>query len=312
MKKLHMRKKWLEYQYWDLEKSTCRIAREFGCSQTAVYNWLTRFHIPTRNLSESQRLVKSNHIEISGRLTEFLNGLLLGDGHLDWHKWSSAYYNASKHEVLLEWLSTQLLHFGIEQVGKVWRQEKDTFFPNGKKCHTISFFYNSRRYVELKNWQKKWYRPAFREERQKGRKFIKVVPKDVHLTPLTCLMWYIGDGSFHEDFGYISFATQCFSDSEIDFLISLLEELGFKATKHSNRSICLSTKNTKNFLKYIGPCPKKIKTIYRYKWGIYGLLKVKLKEAKEWKRTSSNLRKRLIKKLYEAESFGERKTKKIL
>lgn len=279
MKKLCIKKAWLERQHVDLEKSTNIIARENNWSQGAVYNWLIRFHIPTRNLSESQRLVKSNHIEISGRLTEFLNGLLLGDGHLDWHKWSSAYYNASKHKVLLEWLSLQFSHFGIEQVGKVWRQERDTFFPNEKKCHTISFFYNSRRYVELKNWQKKWYRPATEKERKirPWRKFVKIIPLDLKLTSLTCLMWYIGDGSFHEDFGYISFATQCFSDSEIDFLISLLEELGFKATKHSNRSIYLATKNTKSFLKYIGSCPKKIKAIYGYKWGVYGLLKAKVK-----------------------------------
>ena len=55
-----------------------------------------------------------------------------------------------------------------------------------------------------------------------------------------------------------------FSISDVEWLISQLNELGFKATRmSSNNVIHISTYSAKAFLNYIGKCPVKC---YQYKW----------------------------------------------
>ncbi|GAH71686.1 unnamed protein product, partial [marine sediment metagenome] len=128
------------------------------------------------------------------------------------------------------------------------------------------FMYASRSYPELKTLRRKWYRLATEKEKSKGRKFIKIIPKNLKLTPLICRQWYIGDGSLNKDCGYTRLNTQCFTNAEVDGLIIQLTDLGFKITKHADKSIYISTYSTRDFLEYIGPCPKAIENIYGYKW----------------------------------------------
>lgn len=246
---------WLRYQYEELQRSAPKIARKLGCTSTTVYKWMGRLHILVRSLSESAIIARSNHVNLTSEASEFIAGLMLGDGHLDRHKWSSAYCDSSKSKGYLEWLSKELAHFGIEQCGRIKRQEKDTHFPD-RVQRTVAFHYNSRCYIELKALRSKWYRPT------------KIVPENLQLTPLVCRMWYLGDGglSFTDYSVRVCFATQSFIPKEIDFLIYLLRRLGLKAARWKDKTLSISAKNTKDFFDYIGPCPEEIKSIYGYKW----------------------------------------------
>lgn len=259
---------WLEYQYLTLHKSIYKIALEYRYDPATIHKWLKRFQIPIRGYSEAARL-NSNHVDLTFEATEFMTGLLLGDGHLSQHKWSSTYCESSKSEGYLEWTSKELTNFGIEQSGRIKRQEKDTHFPDNKVCHTVTFHYNSRCYIELKDLWRKWYRPATEEElKVRPWKFIKIIPRDLKLTPLTCRQWYIGDGwlTHNAKSKYVSFATNGFTSSEVCFLVNLLRREGFKATRYVDNSIHTSTKSAESLLNYIGPCPEEIKSIYGYKW----------------------------------------------
>lgn len=266
MKKPYMYKAWLENQYRSLEKSTYKIANEYGCSQTTIRNWIHKLEILIRSKSEAQCIAQSNHVSLTSEALEYLSGELLGDGYLDhFTRWSSSYFHSSKYRGYLEWLSKKLAGFGIEQAGKIYRHVAR--FKGSPKRY-IGFDYNSRRYVELKGVWAQWYRPATGgEEGQRGRKFIKIIPPDLILTPLVCMMWYLGDGSLSKKSGYITLSTQCFFSKEVDFLIDLLRNFGFKATKSKVMEIRISTKSTSAFLDFIGPCPKEIKSLYGYKWG---------------------------------------------
>lgn len=266
--KPYTNRQWLIFQYLELKKSTCKIAQDIECSTLTVLNWLRKFDLPVRSKSEALGLNRP-HVFLSKQLLEVLNGLLLGDGHLNHqNKWTSNYQHSTKHKVVLEWLADLLKAFGIGQTGKIYRYEKRTSFPGNKICRTVSFFYASQHYAELKELQSKWYRPATEEEREKGRKFFKIVPPDLVLTPLTCLHWYIGDGHLEKKHKGVYLCTQGFSENEVDFLISLLKKLGIKATRHKNKDIYLSVKSVLAFLNYIGHCPKKIESVYKYKWAI--------------------------------------------
>lgn len=187
--KPYKNKEWLEYQYVGLQKSSCDIEREFGFRSSVILRWLPKLKIPTRDLSLACHLARGLHVNLSNEALEVLHGLLLGDGHLDFKKWSSYLTCGSKFRGFLAWLSEELFQFGLEQCGRITNQR--CYFKKTKK-HGISFYYTSRSYTELKPLQKKWYRPANEEEKEKGRKFIKIVPPDLRLTPTICLHWYIG------------------------------------------------------------------------------------------------------------------------
>lgn len=262
-----MDRRWLIYQYLELRKSAPIIAQDIGCDTATIYYWLEKFNLPIRNISEAASLNRP-YVFLSKQLLEILNGLLLGDGHIDHqNRWTSSYFHGSKYKDYLEWLSDLLKVFGIGQVGKIYKREKDTPFPT-RVCHTVSYFYRSQHYVELKELQSKWYRPATEKERETDRKFFKIIPPDLKLTPLTCLHWYIGDGHLDKKHNCAYLCTQGFLENEIDFLISSLWKLGFKTTRHKNKSIYIPVKSVPDFLNYIGPCPKRIKNAYGYKWAV--------------------------------------------
>lgn len=261
-------KELLTTQYLTSKKSISDIAEELGYGRDFIHRKLKQFNIPRRSLSESQRLWKCNHVLLSGAVLEFLTGELLGDGHLD-HSGpvSSAYVTSSKHKDYVVWLSSVFKGFGIEQAGSLHCQVGICPDPDPSKTYRFkTFHYSSRRYVELRTLQEKWYRPATREERERGKKFVKIIPTDLVLTPLMCRQWYIGDGSLGSG---ITLNTQGFTTTEVNFLASLLAGLGLKTTGSDTR-LCGTTyiwkKSVKDFLNYIGPCPNQIKPIFGYKW----------------------------------------------
>ena len=181
---------------------------------------------------------------------EWIEGELLGDGHLGTSSYMSAWFEySSKYEEYIHYVSNTLRGFGIEQVGKI-RSSVSSF-------GTKAYRYTSRSYVELFDVWVGWY--AF------GRK--EIPKRDLHLTPIVCRQWYIGDGSLLKPgriMPSIRLATCGFSIADVLWLITELKHLGFLATyQQHNNSIYISAYSTQNFLEYLGECPVKC---YEYKW----------------------------------------------
>lgn len=269
MKKLYTDRVWLEHQYLYLRKSPYRIAREFSCSTDTINRWLKYFNFLIRSRSEAA-LLRSNHVTLSPYGLEFLTGLLLGDGSLDsYNKHSASYCHSAKYQGDLQWLSGRLKDYRINQCGKINVRSGFIPFPGGK-IWTTFYFYGSLHYIELKDLWRKWYRPATEKERKirPRRKFIKIIPLDLELTPLTCSMWYLGDGylGHQRKSRWITLCTQGFEREEVEFLSNLLTKLGFMTTTCKNNTINLRATSTEDFLKYIGPCPNEVKEVYGYKW----------------------------------------------
>jgi len=250
-------KEWLEQEYLMKKKNTIRIAKECGVNPAAVSYYLKRFGIPTRSASEAQSLVKSNHVLLTKEALEFLYGELLGDGHLGRKsKVAANYAHTSQYREYIRWLSEKLISYGIEQSGQI----NMTFNNN--------FRYGSKSYIEIKDLHNQWYRKARADEKfstGRQKRWIKILPEGLQLTPLICKQWYIGDGSlvFDSIGGAISLNCESFEIAETNYLVAQLNKLGFIAKRRKDNGIRCYSSSTKDFLSYIGPCPIKC---YDYKW----------------------------------------------
>ena len=271
MKKLNITPEWLYNEYINNKKNIRYIADELGVSRQCIIRYVKKFNIPKRTQSEENLLVLSNHINLSNVAKEFIYGELLGDGHLDNNPHSSSINYSTKHKKYLVWLSKQLDNFGIIQSGKINKRTNGVFKGN-------SFRYRSKYYVELKNIRKYFYPYN-----------IKIVPEDLQLTPLMVKQWYIGDGSLikiwnkkYKKYYYSLFLhTNGFTKEESETLsnkLNVMINIKSKVVRHYiGKNNKLAKRNeywhiripgtyVKNFLDYIGKCPKEIENIYGYKW----------------------------------------------
>ena len=244
----HHNKDWLYQKYITEKMSLTNIAAIQGVSTSTIWKWIHRFNIPVRTISESKHIQSANHFVITDKFIEWIDGELLGDGCLySRSAYSACVVYSSKYLEYIDYVSGLLDNFGIEQLGYIVKNE--TVY------NSIGYQYKSKYYVELKKLYSRWY-PS-------GK---KAVPRDLKLAPVTLRQWYIGDGSIGTHGGNtraIRLATCSFDDSDIFFLISLLEDIGIVATKHAENRIYISTKSVDKFLEYIGECPV---YCYQYKW----------------------------------------------
>lgn len=244
-------KKWLTKKYINKALSVPGIANLCGVSPTTIRNWLIKFNISIRSRSETNHLASTNHCKLSKNAIEWINGELLGDGHIcSKYKNSAKIQYSSKHLEYINYVSEILNYFGIEKAGKI-----QTIQHYGNDYYK----YDSRAYVELLPIHKHWY--------PNGK---KIVPRDIILTPLTIRQWYIGDGYLQHRKNRIGgrariiLYTCGFTISDVEWLIEELKNFGFKVSRQINKNaIYISTHSTKAFLKYIGGCPVKC---YQYKW----------------------------------------------
>lgn len=237
-------KKWLENKYSKEKISDSKIAMLCGVAQSTIWNWRKKFNIRSRLCKESIHLATTNHCNLSQKAIEWINGELLGDGCLiSYSKYSAQFYYTSKFPGYYEYIKDILKSFSIYQMGKLY-------------IYSHYYYYVSKRYAELLPLHKKWY--------SDGK---KIVPKDLKLTPLTCRQWFIGDGCLYhpkDSRPYIQLYTCGFTIIDVERLVKLLNEIGFKVTRHPyNNVIYISVYSVEDFLGYLGPCPVRC---YQYKW----------------------------------------------
>lgn len=237
--------------YTENKLSASQIANRLGINSWTVLYYLREVGIERRSNSLSSHIRRGNHVTLSTKAIEWLQGELLGDGCLRSQSEYSVYFiYDSKYEEYISYVSKTLEGFGIKQSGKIRKR------VNEKLNNCVSYTYCSLSYAELLPLYKKWY--------PEGK---KIVPKDIELTPLTCRQWYIGDGSLlKQKIGRprIELSTYGFSIEDVELLVKKLHDLGFKASRQPFKNgIRISAYSTRDFLDYIGECPVEC---YKYKW----------------------------------------------
>ena len=190
---------------------------------------------------------------------EVLYGALLGDGSIVKHK--------SAVNAVFAYISKSKQH--VEFVSNYFNE-----YLSGEKIKDFSILDGRTNKIYSGSKIRTYSNKAFTEEYEKWYKNgIKTIPPDLQLTPLTCLIWYIGDGciSHSKNTQYIKLATQCFSKEDQErILIPQLQEFEahlIKADTSNNGEqqyfIYIPRRKIKKFLEYIGPCPF---PDYQYKW----------------------------------------------
>jgi len=235
-------------------------------------------------------------------LLELINGTLLGDACIkfDNYKYKKyfCYKLTSKDRKFIEWFKVLFQKFNIA----CW------ITPDNKVANTFAlyFYINSCPYSkELLSLRNKWYKKI-------NGKTIKVVPRDLKLTPTTLLFWYLGDGSLIRRkknlsrIPFIVLATNNFLEEDIEFLIKKLQKFGlnFYPVKYKSGftgnpcGYCLysSTKDGTpfRFFQLIGfECPKEIAECITGRKGKYGEIKHfkdKWPNEEDWIKILSNVK----------------------
>ena len=180
-------------------------------------------------------------------MLELIDGLLLGDGSLDKRAKNARYRHTCKHKEYIEFIIKELSNFDII-INTIY--DKDNGYNTGRIFQCYSKVHN-----ELTVHYNRWYN---------NRK--KIVPIDLELTPLILLHWYIGDGGFDSNKGYlrqISICAHSFTFNEREILCDKLRNYDLKVLNTKNGRINISKKSIPKFLSIIGECPVKC---YQYKF----------------------------------------------
>ena len=190
---------------------------------------------------------------------QVLEGALLGDGSLIIGKngKNASFYYCSKSYQHIEFISSLLKDYD-ETLGKI---TKYSYLDKRTNKVYTRYSIRSRVHEELTKIYYKWYKDK------------KTLPKDLILTPLSILIWYIGDGGLiNSNYSqYIKLSTQCFNKEEQEsiliYQLKLFEAKLMKADIGSNNKqqyfIYIPHRKIQDFLNYIGPCPF---LDYSYKW----------------------------------------------
>lgn len=201
---------------------------------------------------------------------EVLYGALLGDGCL--------YLHRNGKNAQFTYLSKSHQH--VEYVGNYFQQ-----YWSGEGIKDTSYFDNRTQKEYYYSQVKTYTNETFTEEYYKWYiDGVKHLPKDLVLTPLMCLIWYIGDGGIcHSNrTEYIKLSTQCFSKEEQEvILLPQLSKFEASLMKTDNEQyfIYIPRRKEVEFLQYIGDCPFED---YEYKWKITPYKNSKPKNHKEY------------------------------
>src|SRR5580704_15084844 len=162
-------------------------------------------------------------LTMSDRQKQLLEGMLLGDGHLERqkgalaarlkieHSVNQAAYVAWKHDEWRDWVSTPPRE----------RQKRNRL---GTVSTNIGF--STLSHVELERFRERFYR-----DRR------KVVPEDLELTPLSMAVWFMDDGSRKSSqCRGLYLNTQSFTAAEVELLRSVMQrDVGVQTTVRKQR-----------------------------------------------------------------------------
>ncbi len=270
------------YQKYAVEKmSTKQIAHLAGAKTcNSARQSLIKHGIPIRSVSEG---LTCNRIDDGFVLNEYsqqvIEGGLLGDAGMKcWNNSSSEsnsfFYRRNKHYDHVLFVASQIGLSG-ERV-----KEHLEFATWDKQLSYTVFSLHTLTHKELNHIHKRWY--------PKENEFIKLVPRDFVLTPISLLHWFMDDGcSFrrkreHKKINFkhnnnqilITLCSESFSREDNLFLSQQLSDLfNLDArvrpyTGNNNGSgyrISIPQSQAQHFFEVIGDCPV---PSLQYKWKI--------------------------------------------
>ena len=220
---------------------------------------------------------KSNQTIIN-EAREYLDGLMLGDGHILYSNGSisaTAYQQSCKYKNWLDIISKDLYEYGI-----INTVDNGKLRTGGKNAKDGSMTYRlwTNNYIEFKEMHDRWYKKDYNVDEypttrwhldeRSGEYYAwkKIVPKDICLSPACVANWYLGDGTVSQKKDYsklfkklynngyqLIISTDDFIRKDTIFLADLLSEvLGISCGVQKNGRIGIYSKTGISiFLNYI-------------------------------------------------------------
>lgn len=246
-------------QYIEQLKTIDEIATECGVGHSTVSKYLDIYNIPIIKHG-NRNLLKYSNITPTKIQKEVIDGALLGDGTICINK-----DNFTNGYFAYESISKQHVQYVYGFLSDFCLNEVKTSKNNSQKD---IYRFTTKKYPFYSNIWKQWYT-------SKNGKYVKtLIPNDLKLTPLLCMIWYLGDGGLrtrrvNRNFPQqlLSLATNCFNIECVqDILIPQLSDFNARTEKTVNNGqylITIPRNKITDFLEYIGDCPF---DEYAYKW----------------------------------------------
>jgi hypothetical protein len=210
-----------------------------------------------------------------------LEGGILGDGRFVKNPSGAAFSFSNTKRDLIDWVATNLFRLVISNPEERYVQSHPV-----SQCNDC-FRFQTATWKDLLTLAQEWYQNADQETmlRQPWRHYRKQIPKGFRLSPLSGLLWYLGDGSLVSKSTtgtsqVIRFATHDLplsrlTDTLIPQLVQILHCEGNEVVTNRDKrvqgypeygfEIYVPSRYVPKWLQFIGPCPETV-TSYRYKW----------------------------------------------
>lgn len=249
--KLKIKEMFLEEQRKDKYANPNNLYKKFGYTNASTLNAVLReFQIKYKPFNKNTVI----HNEYDKQVLE---GNLLGDGFIYFTSKRANYPIFSveyKYEEYCKYIQQNNPFLNNRKIN--YRKRVSDRYNNGfveqYNCKSLSSG------ILLDEYQR-WYSTG-----------VKIVPRDLQLTPLSMLIWYLDDGFTASACKGIYIATDGFSLDDNYYLQEQLNKFNIKTNFHKASSknnvrlyIPAKNGNAKDFLNIIGPCPVKC---YQYKW----------------------------------------------
>ena len=250
--------------YLDEKISTTKISKaleeETGIEATSgkCYEILERLGI-LRSKSESVSLARStldySKTFLTDEMKGILDGIVIGDGTIN------ANHNTKVARISISGAQPEFIKHCRKLLSPY--DASDLYFSpsDGKKDGTVTWITTSKFHPDLYEVYQRWYKNG-----------VKDVPSDVSLSPISIMLWYLGDGclsSCESDNSLtMYFSTNSFSKKAIKTHLSeTMENMGFLTSRitYDNR-LFIKTESIVPLLKYMGgESPVKC---YSYKFNV--------------------------------------------
>jgi hypothetical protein len=199
-------------------------------------------------------LERNNTYEITDYTNDIIIGSLLSDGCVNNtnngknYFWTQTCVNEDYINYLIDETNLDLHKF---------TKPSNKFISTNGKTYTAkkAFVFKSKASVTFTKYREDWYPNG-----------VKIVPKNIKITPTVLLHWYLGDGYISDECG-ITLCTDSFDKESLTFLLYELENIGLLPhLNYLKNRIIIPNKRVIEFLTYIGECPVKS---FDYKWNTF-------------------------------------------
>jgi len=216
---------------------------------------------------------------------ELIEGGILGDGTLIKNPKGSAFEFDNKKADLVEWVAAQLDRLVVRDPNERYVQSRPIGHYKGM------FRFRTATWKDLDTLWEGWYQSADSEIPcgQAAHHRSKQIPDGFKITPLSGLLWYLGDGSLvrkstKEASQVVRLATHCFPlrglrDTLKPQLVCILRCKSDEVVIHADQrvqgypssgyEIYIPARYVPRWLAFIGPCPEEVPS-YQYKWDYRG------------------------------------------